>query len=87
MDGTIVIGGDVRVGAAVIHHNGITLEIGGESSAGANDPIGLLRMEPETLVQDVAAGLHAAGARPAEIAAIFEALRDAGAITAEVVVR
>jgi flagellar basal body P-ring protein FlgI len=38
-------------------------------------------------VQEVAAGLHAAGARPQEIAAMFTALRDVGAIGAEVVVR
>jgi flagellar basal body P-ring protein FlgI len=35
----------------------------------------------------VAAGLHAVGAKPEEIAAIFEALRSAGALNAEVVIR
>ena len=47
----------------------------------------LVRIEPQALVQDVAAGLHAAGARPEEIATILEALRDAGALDAEIVIR
>ena len=46
-----------------------------------------MRVEPQASVQDVAAGLHAAGAKPAEIAAIFEALQAAGALQAQVVVR
>jgi flagellar P-ring protein precursor FlgI len=85
-EGTVVAGGDVRVGSAVIHHHGLTLQIGGESAEGTAAP-GLVRVAPRALVQDVAAGLHAAGAEPGEIAAIFEALRDAGALNAEVVVR
>jgi flagellar P-ring protein precursor FlgI len=85
-EGTVVAGGEVRLGSAVIHHRGITLQIGGEAAAGAGLP-GLVRVTPSALVQDVAAGLHAAGAQPDEIAAIFEALRDAGALNAEVVIR
>lgn len=85
-EGTVVAGGDVRVGSAVIHHRGITLQIGGEAPSGASLP-GLVRVPPSALVQDIAAGLHASGAQPDEIAAIFEALRDAGALNAEVVIR
>ncbi len=85
--GMVVAGGDARVGPATIHHHGITLQIGGtEPGAGTGSP-GYVQVEPQALVQDVAAGLHAAGARPAEIAAIFEALRDAGALNAEVLIR
>jgi flagellar basal body P-ring protein FlgI len=47
----------------------------------------IVRVEPQASVQDVAAGLHAAGAKPEEIAAIFEALQAAGALQAQVVVR
>jgi flagellar basal body P-ring protein FlgI len=35
-------------------------------------------------VHDIAAGLHAAGARPRELAAIFDLLRQAGALAAAV---
>jgi flagellar P-ring protein precursor FlgI len=91
-EGTIVAGGDLRIGSAVIHHKGITLSVGGdaaalgESAEGSGAP-GFVHVPPRALVQDVAAGLHAAGATPDEIAAIFEALADAGALHAEVLVR
>jgi len=91
-EGTLVSGGDVRVGPAVIHHHGVTLAIGG--SPGATGAVadsltreGLVRVDARSSVQDVAAGLHAAGVRAEDMAAIFEALQAAGALRAEVVVR
>jgi flagellar P-ring protein precursor FlgI len=84
--GSVVAGGEVRVGAATVSHRGITLEIGGAPPEGT-PPTGLVRLEPQAAVQDIAAGLHAVGARPEEIAAIFEALRAAGALGAELVIR
>lgn len=86
-EGLVVAGGDVRVGPAVIHHRGLTLQIGSGQPGVAGDVRGLVALPSRVPVQDVAAGLHAAGAGPEEMAAIFEALRDAGAINAEVVVR
>ncbi len=96
-EGTVVAGGDIHVGAAVVHHRGITLQIGGISKTtappqegetpAAPSPPGLLQMPPEASVQDVAAGLSTAGATPDETVAIFEALCAAGALHAEVVVR
>jgi flagellar P-ring protein precursor FlgI len=85
-DGTVVAGGGARVGPASVSHGGLTLQVGGRPAAGeaAN---GLVRVEPQASVQDVAAGLHAAGAKPEEIAAIFEALQAAGALQAQVVIR
>ena len=97
--GTVVTGGTVRVGAATVSHRGLTLRIGGPAAesgpavdstgraSGAKAPSGLLAVGEGATVQEVAAGLHAAGARPQEIAAMFTALRDVGAIGAEVVVR
>ena len=85
--GTVVAGGDVRVGTVTVSHHGITLQVGGSAADRGAKTEGLVRVEPQASVQDVAAGLHAAGARPEEIAAIFEALRAAGAVVAEVVVR
>ena len=96
--GTVVAGGTVRVAAATVSHRGITLRIGGppptpvpadsnskETAKGGES--GMLAVTEGATVQEVAAGLHAAGARPQEIAAMFTALRDVGAIGAEVVVR
>jgi flagellar P-ring protein precursor FlgI len=82
----VVAGGGATVGPASVSHGGLTLLVGGQpaTSETAN---GIVRVEPQTSVQEVSAGLHAAGAKPEEIAAIFEALQAAGAIHAQVVVR
>lgn len=91
--GTLVSGGDVRIGPAVIHHRGVTLAIGagapapGGAVADSTAREGLVRISERASVQDVAAGLHAAGVRAEDMAAIFEALQAAGALHAEVVVR
>lgn len=84
-DGTIVGGGDLVVGEATVSHGAITLSIGAGAGGGA-DP-GNVQLPPGTPVQQVAAALYAVRTPPGEIAAIFEALREVGAISAEVVVR
>ena len=89
-DGTLVAGGDLRVGEAVVSHGGMTLTIGGPGVAdldGGGVVAGGLRLGAGASVQEVAAALHAVGAAPQEIAAIFEALRRIGALSAEVVSR
>ena len=86
-DGTIVIGGDVTVGAAVVSHGGVTLAISSDAGAGDTSIAGSIRVPPGTSAQRIAAALHAVQAPPQEIAAIFAALRDAGALTVEVVIR
>jgi flagellar P-ring protein precursor FlgI len=50
-------------------------------------PPGLLALGPGSTVRDIAAGLQALGALPAEVAAVFDGLRAAGAITAPVIIR
>jgi flagellar P-ring protein precursor FlgI len=85
-DGTVVAGGGATVGPASVSHGALTLQVGGQPAPGGVAS-GIVRVEPQASVQDVAAGLHAAGAKPEEIAAIFEALQAAGALQAQVVVR
>jgi flagellar P-ring protein precursor FlgI len=96
-DGTVVAGGDLTVGEAVVSHGAVTLTIGAPQPAAAGAPAGAastapeapgdVRVAPGTSVQRVAAALHAVQTPPAEIAAIFAALREIGAISADVVVR
>jgi flagellar P-ring protein precursor FlgI len=85
-EGTIVAGGDLVVGEAVVSHAGITLSIGtagADTSSVRND----LRVPAGSSVQKIAGALHAVQATGSQMAAIFEALREVGAISAEVVVR
>jgi flagellar P-ring protein precursor FlgI len=94
-DGTVVAGGELAIGAAVVSHGGVTLSIGGEGAAPAAGAAaradaavpGDVRLAPGTSVQRVASALHAVQTSASDIAAIFAALREVGALAAEVVVR
>jgi len=85
-DGTVVAGGGLLVGEAMVSHGSMTLTVGGRTAESVPVP-GELRMSSGTSVQEVAAALHAVAAPPTAIAAVFESLREIGAISAEVVVR
>ena len=85
-DGTVVAGGDVTVGEAVVTHGQLTLSIGGGADSSAVAP-GEVRLQPGISVQRIASALHGVRSSPQEIAAIFSALREVGAISAEVVIR
>lgn len=86
-DGTVVVGGEMIVGSATVSHGAITLAIGTETANDTTPIPGSVRLPAGIPVQRVASALHAVRTPPNEIAAIFAALREVGAITAEVVVR
>lgn len=86
-DGTVVAGGDMVVGAATVSHGAITLAIGNLASDDTAAIPGSVRLPAGIPVQRVATALHAVQTPVNEIAAIFSALREVGAITAEIVVR
>ena len=83
--GTVVGGGDLTVGNAVVSHAGFTLAVGGTVDPGETP--GSVNLAAGTRVQDITTALHELGANPREIGAILEGLRQAGALSAEVVVR
>lgn len=84
--GTVVAGGDIRVGEAVVSHGSLTLNIGAAPSGGMGVP-GDLRLDPGVTVQDIAAALHGVAAPPQAIASVFQALQQVGALSAQVVIR
>lgn len=101
-DGTIATGGELPVGSAVVSYGSLTLTVAppgaqpaapaaagaGQGTAAGPGPIpGQVRMDSGASVQDVAAALHGMAAPATAIAAIFESLREVGAITAEVTIR
>ncbi|HRP09065.1 MAG TPA: flagellar basal body P-ring protein FlgI, partial [Gemmatimonadales bacterium] len=86
--GVVVVGGAVGVGDAVVSLSGITVKVGGQAdSTAAAPPDGLLAFNTGATAQDVAAGLRALGASPPDVVAVFDGLRAAGAVHAQVVVR
>jgi len=86
-DGTVVAGGEIVVGAATVSHGAITLAIGNVAPDDTAAIPGSVRLPAGLPVQRIASALHAVQTPASEIAAIFAALREVGAITAEVVIR
>jgi len=86
-DGTVVAGGDMVVGAATVSHGAITLAIGNLAPNDTAAIPGSVRLPAGIPVQRVASALHAVLTPASEIAAIFAALKEVGAVTAEIIVR
>lgn len=85
-DGTVVAGGDLQVGEAVVSHGGLTLSI--RPAEPEESPVpGDVRLSEGVSVQEVAAALHGVAAPASAIGAVFESLNAVGALPAEVVVR
>ncbi len=81
-DGTVVTGGGVRVSAAMVSREGLTVEIRGTGGKGAAAEI------PDVAtVKDLVDALNATGATTADIIAILKALETSGALHAELIVR
>lgn len=102
-DGTVVAGGGLQVGEAVVSHGGMTLTVGGgiagqggggggqggggQGGPGGQGPPGAVRVASGATVQAVASALHAVAAPPEAIANIFRSLEQVGALSAPVEVR
>ena len=87
-DGTVVAGGDMVVGPVSISHGVVTLVITDDKALSADSiTAGNIRLPVGTSVQRIASALHAVQTPPSEIAAIFAALRESGALIAEIIVR
>lgn len=87
-DGTVVAGGELPVGAAVVSVGSVTLSIGGApADTTTGSAAGRVRLAAGTSVQQLMTALHAVQTPPSQVALIFEALRRAGSISAEVVSR
>jgi flagellar P-ring protein precursor FlgI len=86
-DGTIVAGADLVVGDGIVSRDGITLVIGDTPAPPGVAPDAAAGLPTGTTVREVAEALRAAHATAQQTSAIFLALRDAGALRAEVVIR
>jgi len=96
--GVVAAGGEIFVGAAVVSHDWLTLAIqepdapppAGPLGPGAADAAlapGAVRAEPGIRVQSLAEALHSVGATADIIGAVFQSLKDVGALRAEVQIR
>ena len=86
--GTVVGGGDLTLGPGVVSIQGLTLAIGGAAADTTRQGgSASVRVPSGSTVQQVAAALSAVRTPPHQVAQIFEALKQVGALSAEVVSR
>jgi len=81
-DGTIVTGGEVKLSAAMVSREGLTVEIRDTGKKVSAAEIG-----DSATVKDLVESLNATGASTADIIAILKALEASGALHAELIVR
>ncbi len=87
-DGTIVMGGDVRISEAVVSKDGVTIRV--EKSKGTDkgpDRASVAYIKASSTVKDLVDSLNFIGAPTRDIISILKALKDAGALHAELIVR
>lgn len=81
-DGTIVTGGEVKISAALVSREGLTVEI---KETGRK--VSASEMKDSATVKELVDSLNATGATTADIISILKALEASGALHAELIVR
>lgn len=74
--GTVVMGGQVRLSPVAVAHGKLTVSVGGGKGQ-------LLNLKDGSTLTDLVNALNSVGASPREMVAIFQAIKAAGALKAE----
>lgn len=81
-EGTIVMGGAIKVSEAVVSKEGLTVTIDGEDRE-----VGAALISESTTVADVVDALNYAGLSASDIISVLKALKDAGSLHAELIIK
>lgn len=80
--GTLVAGGDIVLKKSAVSHRDMVLEVkGGEEGSGTRS---IQMMEQSTTINDLVKALNALGTTPEDLISIFQALKQNGALVAEI---
>ncbi len=81
--GTLVAGGEITLRKVAISHGDLVLEVkGGDNPSGKPQAVHVL--EKATTINDLVKALNAIGATPEDLISIFQALKQNGALVAEI---
>lgn len=80
--GTIVMGEEIRIGACAISHGNLSVVIEGEGKAEGK----VILMKEGISVAEIVSSLNAIGASPSDIISILQAMKEAGALFAEIII-
>ncbi|TAL37047.1 MAG: flagellar basal body P-ring protein FlgI [Spirochaetes bacterium] len=82
-DGTIVMGGEVKLSEALVSREGVIIKIEGKKAKKGS----VAHIKESSSVKDLVDSLNMIGASTRDIIAILKALKDAGALHAELVIK
>ncbi len=82
--GTIVAGQNVGISKVSLAHNSISLQIGDGEGQGSSGAARSIVLDEKVNVEELAKALNAIGASPRDMVAIFQALKQAGALFADI---
>ncbi len=77
--GTIVAGGEITLSEVAISHGDLVLEVGGETGKTGS----MFMVEKKTTLKDLVKALNAIGTSPDDLISIFQALKQNGAMVAD----
>lgn len=81
--GTLVAGGDITLKKVALSHGDLVLEVkGGDNPSGKPQAIHMI--ERSTTINDLVKALNAIGTTPEDLISIFQALKENGALVAEI---
>lgn len=81
--GTLVAGGDITLKKVALSHGDLVLEVkGGDNPSGK--PRAIHMIERSTTINDLVKALNAIGTTPEDLISIFQALKENGALVAEI---
>ena len=80
--GTIVAGGEITLSEVAISHGDLVLEVGGDTAKGAKAG-SMFMIEKKTTLKDLVKALNAIGTSPDDLISIFQALKQNGAMVAD----
>jgi len=80
--GTVVMGEDIRIGACAISHGGLSVVVEEEAKKEGR----VLLMKEGTTVSDIVSSLNAIGASPSDLISILQAMKEAGALFADIII-
>lgn len=86
--GTIVMGENVRIGQLALSHGTLSIQITQEIAAqsGAPQTNKLVQLSPGVTLAELVRALNSVGAAPRDLIAIFQAIKAAGALQAELTI-
>lgn len=79
--GTLVAGGDIVLKKSAISHGDLVVEVKGSEGSGNKS---VQMMEQTTTINDLVKALNALGTKPEDLISIFQALKQNGALLAEI---